>query len=410
MKDEAKLFAVLWVGELNWSGSWDDMTNSLGRGLPMALALALVLAAPASAQTFTTIYSFTDTNGDWPLTALVQDKAGNLYGTTIYTGPGGDGVVFKLNTSGAETVLHTFSGADGESPEAPLLRDSIGNLYGTASHGGAYNYGSVFKIDTAGTETTVHSFTGGTSDGCFPAQGLVTDKSGNLYGTTSLCGTFGNGTVFKLDSAGKRTILHSFAPNSSLPQGGHLVADKSGNLFGVTYGGGSNACPNGCGVLYKLGTNGKLTVLHRFAGGIKDGCWPYGTVAMDEAGNLYGTTWSCGAPGNGIVWRVSTGGKETILHSFAGGASDGCEPYAGVVRDSHGNLYGTTMGCGEHNWGTVFKLDSAGKETLLHSFAGDAEDGAIPYGEVLRTSSGELFGTASSWGSGGLGTVWSYVP
>jgi uncharacterized repeat protein (TIGR03803 family) len=210
-------------------------------------------------------------------------------------------------------------------------------------------------------EQVRHSFTGGTSDGCFPAQGLVTDKSGNLYGTTSLCGANGNGMVFKLDSAGKSAILHSFAGgplDGNLPQGGHVVRDNSGNLYGVTYGGGSNACPNGCGVLYKLGTNGKLTVLHRFAGGI----------------------------------------------------SDGCEPYAGIVRGSHGNLYGTTMGCGAHNWGTVFKLDSGGKETILHSFAGDAEDGAIPYGEVLRTSSGELFGTASSGGSVGWGTVWSYVP
>jgi uncharacterized repeat protein (TIGR03803 family) len=300
---------------------------------------------------------------------------------------------------------------DGENPEASLMRDSIGNLYGIATWGGAYNYGSVFKIHTAGAETTLHSFTGGTSDGCLPAQGLVTDKSGNLYGTTAECGAYGNGTVFKLDRAGKSTILHSFAlGHDSLPEQGHLVWDKSGNLYGVTYGGGSNACTNGCGVLYKLGTNGKFTVLHRFAGGVSDGCHPYGTVAMDEAGNLYGTTWMCGAPGNGIVWKVSKGGKETILHSFAGGVSDGCGPYASVVRDSHGSLYGTTSACGAHNLGTVFKLDSSGKETLLHSFAGGAEDGATPLAEVLRTSSGELFGTTQYGGSADAGSVWSYVP
>jgi uncharacterized repeat protein (TIGR03803 family) len=387
------------------------MTNSLQRGLPMAFALVLVLAALAPAQTFTTLYSFTGSGGAAPLGPLLQDKAGNLYGNTEVGGSGQDGVVFKLNTSGAETVLHSFSGADGENPEASLMRDSIGDLYGIADRGGAYNYGSVFKIDTAGAEATLHSFTGGTSDGCLPAQGLVTDKSGNLYGTTAECGAYGNGTVFKLDRAGKSTILHSFARgNDSLPEQGHLVRDKSGNLYGVTYGGGSNACTNGCGVLYKLGTNGKFTVLHRFAGGVSDGCHPYGTVVMDEAGNLYGTTWMCGAPGNGIVWKVSTGGKETILHSFAGGVSDGCAPYAGVVRDSHGNLYGTTWGCGAHNLGTVFKLHSDGKQTLLHSFSGVGDDGELPYGEVLRTSSGELFGTTFYGGSVGEGTVWSYVP
>jgi uncharacterized repeat protein (TIGR03803 family) len=110
------------------------------------------------------------------------------------------------------------------------------------------------------------------------------------------------------------------------------------------------------------------------------------------------------------VWKVSTGGKETILHSFAGGVSDGCGPYASVVRDSHGNLYGTKSGCGAHNVGTVFKLDSSGKQALLRSFSGLGEDGAIPYGEVLRTSSGELFGTTFYGGSVGSGTVWSYVP
>jgi uncharacterized repeat protein (TIGR03803 family) len=391
------------------------MTDSLQRGLPMVLALGLVLAAQAAAQTFTTLYSFTDSpDGSIPVAALLEDKVGNLYGTTVYGGAGTYGTIFKLNTSGAETVLHSFLGTDGEYSEAPLVRDSIGNLYGTAHGGGAYNYGSVFRIDTAGTETTLHSFAGGTSDGCSPLQGLVGDQSGNLYGTTYGCGAYGGGTVFKLDRAGKITVLHSFAGGRSdgdLPEGGHLVRDKSGNLYGVTYGGGSNGCfNNGCGVLYKLGSNGTWTILHKFSGGISDGCFPYGTVAIDEAGSLYGTTWSCGAPGNGIVWRVSKAGKETVLHSFAGGVSDGCNPYASVVRDSHGNLYGTTMGCGAHNSGTVFKVDSGGRVTVLHSFAGDAEDGAIPYGEVLRTSSGKLFGTASSGGSSGWGTVWSYVP
>jgi uncharacterized repeat protein (TIGR03803 family) len=135
---------------------------------------------------------------------------------------------------------------------------------------------------------------------------------------------------------------------------------------------------------------------------------------MDKAGNLYGTTYGCGSSGQGTVWRVSKKGKETILHSFAGGSTDGCQPSAGVVLDSKDNLYGNTSGCGANGYGAVWELSKKGKLTLLHSF--DYSDGDYPQGELLRTAKGELFGT-TVWGGdlsgcngGGCGTVWSYVP
>jgi len=369
------------------------------------LALAVVGSRSAQAQTFTTLHNFTDgADGGKSTTAVIQDKSGKLYGTTD-NGGSGYGVVFEVNTAGAETVLYTFTGgADGSVPVAAVLRDSKGNLYGTTFWGGAYCYcGVMFKLDTAGNETVLHSF-GNSSDGAYPAQGLVMDKAGSLYGTTNGTGSGDYyGTIFKLDSAGNETILHNFAGGASdgaYPDGGHLTMDKAGNLYGLASAGGMT----GKGVLYELSKKGTFTILHSFAGGKSDGCTPLGTAAIDKAGNFYGTTNGCGSHNYGTVWRVSRGGKETILRSLSG--RDGCKPYGGVARDSKGNLYGGTAGCG--TYGTVYELSAKGKLTVLHRFSGS--DGASPLGEVLRGAEGRLFGTTVGGGTYGYGTVWKYVP
>lgn len=392
-------------------------TPSRLSGPATTFLVVLGLAALAQAQTFTTLYSFTGgSDGGNANAGVIQDRAGNLYGTTVAGGdlscnaPSGCGVVYKLNTAGTETVLHAFAGypLDGAYPRTPVTRDSRGNIYGTAVGGGSYDYGAVFKIDTAGNEKVLYSFTGG-SDGCDPYQGLVRDKAGNLYGTTWSCGSSDWGTIFKVDSAGNFTILHSFAgypSDGASPYLGHLMMDKSGNLYGVTTAGGNT----GCGVLYKLSKNGTLTVLHSFARGPSDGCYPVGSVVQDKAGNLYGTTYDCGANSAGTIWKVSKTDNETILHNFYYGPSDGCWPQAGVARDSKGNLYGATTGCPANKRGAVYELSTTGTLTVLHSF--DYLSG--PIGEVLRTTKGTLFGTTLDGGSGdcnrlGCGTVWSYV-
>ena len=393
------------------------MTN---RVYVMVLLVVLVVAAFAQAQTFTVLFTFTGSDGNEPAPGVIQDPAGNLYGTAELGGdlncfaPDGCGVVYKLNTAGTETVLHSFSGADGQWPYTPVARDKAGNIYGTTYNGGSYYWGAVFKIDTAGNETVLYSFTCGL-DGCFPYQGLVRDKAGNLYGTTMAGSCLScKGTIFKIDSTGKFTLLHSFnggSSNGGEPLFGHLTMDKAGHLYGVTSQGGLNACvaSNGCGVLYKLSKNGTFTVLHRFAGGMKDGSGPFGSVVQDKAGNLYGTTESSGSSDYGTIWKVSKKGKETILHNFAGGSSDGCFPVAGVALDSKGNLYGTTHACGANGFGALYELRASGRFTLLHSFGGS--DGDYPDGEVLRTAKGTLFGTTLiGLPFGNWGTVWSYVP
>ena len=394
------------------------MTN---RVYVMTFLVVLVLAALAPAQTFTTLYNFTGGSDGWgPYAGVIQDSAGNLYGSTSLGGdsnctPGygyGCGVVFKLDTAGTETVLHTFSGSpDGTNPVAPVIRDMAGNFYGNSSYGGSSGNGTVFRIDTARTETVLYSFTGN-SDGCYPWQGLVRDKAGDLYGTTSSCGSSGYGTIFKVNSAGAFTLLHSFTGRSSdgaYPYFGHLSMDKAGNLYGVTSGGGAH----GNGVLYELSKSGTFRVLHSFAGGTSDGCAPSGSVTQDKAGTFYGTTEYCGSSKAGTIWEVGKTGKETILHNFAGGTSDGCNPAAGVTRDPKGNLYGVTYGCGANGDGALYQLSAGGTLSLLYSFGGsDASSG--PIGEVLRTAKGTLFGTTLTPSppccENTYGTVWSYVP
>jgi uncharacterized repeat protein (TIGR03803 family) len=391
------------------------------KSILMCIAGLLLFAGVPAAQTFTTLYSFTGRDGDLPQAGIVRDQAGNVYGTTWWGGRigyhnYGSGVVFKVTTDGTETVLHSFCSypncVDGAHPGAPLVPDNTGQFYyGTTAEGGSRincfsGCGVVFKIDTTGNETVLHKFAGGTSDGCAPFQGLVRDTAGNFYGTTIFCGAHNQGTIFKIDSAGNETILHNFAGGSHAGNGdGHLAMDKAGNLYGLAAGSQVN-CNNDCGMLYELSAKGKFTILHRFAGGTTDGCYPEGSVVRDKAGNLYGTTVECGSNNYGTIWKVSNTGTETIVHNFAGGA-DGCYPWAGVARDSKANLFGVTYGCGAGSGGTLYELSAKGRLILLHSFAGT--DGVNPVGEVLRTAKGVMYGTASSGGYG-PGTVWKYMP
>jgi uncharacterized repeat protein (TIGR03803 family) len=392
----------------------------VNKRLYLTLIAVFLLPALAGAQTFTTLYNFSGgTDGASPIAGVIQDSLGNLYGTTYQGGGSDDGVVFRLDTAGNESALYSFSGGtDGSEPFGPVLRDSEGSLYGSTAYGGDLQKclvsgpgcGVVFKIDTAGNETVLHTFTGGKTDGCVPVGALQMDASGNLYGTASGCGAHAKGAVFKLTPNGKESLMHSFAGGSSdgaYP--GSVLMDKEGNLYGVTQGGGGKNCGGeGCGVLFKLSKKGTLTMLHRFAGGARDGCQPEGSVAMDGAGNLYGTATVCGSAGEGNVWKVNKSGSETILHNFAGGSSDGCLPEAGVVLDSSGNLYGDTASCGASDYGTLYELSASGEFSLRLSF--DGSNGSQPVDNLLWTANSELLGTAFAGGTSNFGTVFSYIP
>jgi uncharacterized repeat protein (TIGR03803 family) len=385
-------------------------TATAALALAAMLLLAAVTTQSAQAGTLKTLHNFTGAkDGGLPFAPLVRDQAGNLYGTTESGGTSGAGTVFKITKTGKEIVLYNFTGgADGSNPFVGLVRDTAGNLYGTTAGGGASGQGTVFMVSSAGKESVLHSFAGGTTDGCGPFGGLLRDRRGNLYGTTETCGASGLGTVFKLSKTGQETILHNFAGGTSdgeFPNFTTLLMDKSGTVYGVAeQGGASNQ-----GVVYKLSKSGKFTILHSFAGGTNDGCNIFGDPAMDSAGNIYGTANSCGTGHVGIVWKVSPKGEETVLHQFAGSATDGAEPVAGVIMDAKGNLYGDTYQGGPANLGTVYKLSKKGAFTLLHTFSG--RDGSYLYSGVVRDAGGNLYGTALHGGTGqncqnGCGTVW----
>jgi uncharacterized repeat protein (TIGR03803 family) len=356
----------------------------------------------------TVLHLFTGgTDGAHPQCGVIRDSAGNLFGTTPDGGTAHGGVVYKITAGGQEQILYTFvAGAGGNTPSVGLTRDSAGNLYGTAPYGGAtVNAGVVYKLDTAGQETVLYTFTG-SGHGSNPVSGVVRDPAGNLYGTTYYGGSENAGVVYKVDTAGHSTVLHNFTggADGANPQAG-VVLDAAGNLYGTTAFGG-NACPNaryytvGCGAVYKVDMAGHVTVLYTFTGEA-DGGNPLAGVIRDSEGNLYGTTGGGGASNVGVVYKLDPTGQETVLYDFLGGAGGG-QPGTGVVRDSAGNFYGTAGGGATGDWGVVYKLDTAGNQTVLHTFTAGA-DGSYPNGLTLD-SAGNLYGTTEN-GAAGFGVV-----
>jgi len=388
------------------------------RGMHAALGFAAVLALvnaaqPTAAQTFTVLYTFTGgADGGSPPAGVIRDHAGNLYGTTFYGGTSGAGTVFKVDTSGEETVLYSFAGgSDGDAPSARLLLDETGDLYGTTYVGGKPDCGTVFKLTPTGRHFVLHSFTGGTSDGQYPGAGLIRDEAGNLYGTTFRGGRSNGGTVFKLDASGKETVLHSFPEKDGdgFFLWGGVVRDSAGYLYGPTYTGGAYDQ----GTVFKVSNTGKETVLHSFGAYQTDGASPYRGLIWGGQGLLYGVTIGGGAYNHGTVFKLSRTGEESLVYSFTGGA-DGGQPESGLTRDDAGNLYGTTYSGGAYGYGVVFKVTKSGKETTLYSFTGGA-DGSLPNG-LTRDAAGNLYGTTREGGvtrcfdDYGCGVVFKITP
>jgi uncharacterized repeat protein (TIGR03803 family) len=370
-------------------------------------AMLLILAAnepPARAQTLTVLYSFATRTGALPSSGVIRDGAGNLYGTTWFGGTDQWGTVFEVTSGAKETVLYNFTGGkDGKYAYSGLLRDSSGNLYGATLAGGTYQGGAVFKVDTMGKETVLYSFTG-RSDGASP-WGLTRDSAGNLYGTTGAGGSAGNGVVYELNASGYQTVIYSFGGGNdgATPNPG-LVRDGAGNLYGTTSSGGVG----NHGTVFKVSSTGKETLLYTFTGGT-DGGLPNGELLRDNSGDIYGTTQLGGAFGEGTVFKVDSNGNETVLYSFNTNNNDGRTPSGGVYRDSLGNLYGNTEWGGEYGWGTTYKIDTLANEMILYSFTGGT-DGKYPIGSLTRDAAGNLYGTTQQGGASGNGVVFKLTP
>jgi uncharacterized repeat protein (TIGR03803 family) len=348
-----------------------------------------------------------------------------------------------------ESVPWIFNGetTDGANPDGALVADADGNLYGTTVNGGAnYNSGTVFELSpVAGggwTEKVLWNFSASATDGYYPSGSLVLDADGNLYGTTKDGGDAaycGCGTVYELSpgTGGVWTekILANFGATSTdgdYPYAG-LVFDSKGNLYGTTAQGGTG--PSSLtGTVFELspgaGGTWTRTLLWKFAGGTADGATPHGSLILDADGNLYGTTAYGGltpsgsSSGAGTVFELSpgTGGvwTEKILYKFGATSTDGINPFAELIFDSSGNLYGTTnnggtVNSGTPNGGTVFELSpatgGAWTEKLLWSFAGQPSDGANPEGGLIFDSKGNIYGTTASGGSSiDEGAVFELIP
>jgi uncharacterized repeat protein (TIGR03803 family) len=314
------------------------------------------------------------------------------------------------------TVLYAFTGGiDGGTPYAGVIRDGAGNLYGTTEAGGTSGCGgggcgTVFKIDTNGKESVLYTFTGG-ADGGNPYYGsLLQDAKGNLYGTT-LQGGIAYGVLYKVTPAREETVVHNF-PSS--PEDGDspvagLIHDAQGNAYGTTEAGGtSSGCQGvGCGTVYKVDHTGKETVLYSFTGQ-PDGAVPVSSLILDKAGNLYGATQEGGTNGYGTVFKLDPNGQETILHNFAGYPSDGLSPSGGLILDGAGNLYGTTFLGGTTYQGIIFEIIKNGGESVLYNFAGGPSDGAFPTGNLLLDKQGNLYGITTSGGTLENGVVFKF--
>jgi uncharacterized repeat protein (TIGR03803 family) len=396
-----------------------ELTTTLRKGaFVLALGLAVAATPRAQAQTFSVLHNFTGgSDGGTPLAGFTIDTAGNLYGTTSAGGASDNGTVFKISAEGKETVLHSFSsGTDGANPQGSLLRDAGGNLYGTTFGGGASGAGTVFKVGPHGKETVLYSFKAGT-DGANPEAGLATDAAGNLYGTTTAGGPNSNGTVFKLTKSEKWTekVLYSFGSGTdgAIPVAG-VTLNAAGSLYGTTSAGGTY----GYGTVFQLKdskSGWKEDILHNFELQ-SDGGVPYAGLVFDQSGNLYGAATEGGDGGQiggGTVFELTPAKGSwtfTVINSLAGWGISGT--FRDLLLDSSGDIYATTHCDGANDAGTVYELTPSGGTwtyNSLYVFTGGS-DGLFSFSNLVADNNGNLYGTTRGGGADSFGVVFKVEP
>jgi uncharacterized repeat protein (TIGR03803 family) len=358
------------------------------------------------------IYSFGKVpyDGSEPMASLVAMN-GILFGSTSLGGTNNDGTIFSVSPKGAEKILHSFDFADGDEPYSELLFFD-GMFYGTTRYGGTDNEGTIYRVGPNGVFKLLYSFKADYHDGNQPVSGLIA-LNGKLYGTTSQggpavgsCGgTAGCGTVFSVTPSGVEHVLYTF---KGTPDGSDPVATLTtvnGTLYGTTEHGGKVCC---AGTVFRITTGGKETILHSFNG--LDGSLPNGRLLYLNT-ELYGTTLFGGSSnGRGAIFKVNLSGKEQTIYQFVGGAA-GC--YPGGLVTLHGRLYGTTYGASDPQCpdaGTAYVISTSGSLSTLHTFNG-GEAGANPFDPSgLTLLSGKLYGTTSLGGYHSAGTTFSLSP
>jgi uncharacterized repeat protein (TIGR03803 family) len=402
ISSEAQTFNVL----ATFNGANGGSPQSYGSSLVQGVFSLQVTCAPP--QPFTTLAEFDGTYGNNIQStgaSLVQGPDGNFYGTAASGGANLAGTVFKITPAGALTALYSFvsSSPDGSRPLGGLALGSDGNFYATTSIDGANGQGTVFQITPAGVLTTLYNFGSSPEDGS-TANSLIQAADGNFYGTTLGGGANNKGTVFQVTPAGALTTLYSFSGLDGANPSATLLQATDGYLYGTTQNGG----PFNGGTVFRVGLDGTLNTVYMFKGLNGEGSSPQGALIQGSDGNFYGTTVG-GDSVFGTVFQLTPDGTLTTLYRFCAqiGCPDGGYPYAGLLQASDGNFYGTTSTDGPNGAGTVFQITPGGALTTLYGFRGP--DGQVPWGALVQGSNGIIYGTTQFGGRiSSAGTVFSF--
>lgn len=437
-------------GSLFSRGTIQSLASSFALLPGLVLAIAIMTPATFYAQTFTILHSFSGYDGAQPISGLVMDRGGSLYGATPYGGdincsnrdgarfpgsggpPPGCGVVFKLKRAGSgwiENPLYIFPGnLQGDATNYPngVVVAPNGSVFGTTAEGGSGHLGTLFELNPSPTApvTVISPWTYTRlvqfedSNGAYPSGLLKFDSSGNLYGVTVEGGAFGDGAFYELTHSGSswtQNVLYSFSGGTDGNEPRGFVFDEVGDVYGTATRGGNQGCEfnSSCGTVFKLAhsqSGWTETTLHSFQYGV-DGVWP-GPPIRDAAGNLYGITTQDGPGGGGTVWELSPsngGWTFILLHTFPTATVDNLGPYA-LTMDSAGNLYGIVNWGGHYNYGEAFKLSpSNGGWTFtdLHDFGLDT---CVPQGAPVLDLQGNIYGMTEYCGTADFGAVWEITP
>jgi uncharacterized repeat protein (TIGR03803 family) len=365
----------------------------------VAVPVLVIVATVAAKAQFSVLYNFGTKSGDpyQPTYAgnIAQGRDGNLYTTADNGGANSYGAVLKITTAGTLSVLYSFDWVHGATPSGGVTLGTDGNFYGTTYDGGTSSLGTVFKITSNGTLTVLYNFTGG-SDGSYPYAPPIQGTDGNWYGTTSMGGTSGEGTVYKLTPAGVFTTLYQFDNTHGGQPRDPLVQGTDGNLYGTALYGGTI----GYGVIFKITTAGKLTVLYNFDNA--HGGYPVSPLIQGNDGNYYGTAQDYGSGGGGVAFKITPTGTLAVLRNMNSG-TDGEGPVGGLVQATDGYFYGVngTLISGG-NSGTLFQINSTGSSfSILNSFTGP--NGAGPQVTPFQHTNGVIYGDTNTGGTGNIG-------